>query len=589
MKKSLDLIRTPFVWLITIFLINLFLRSIFLSTTPAYVTHDEIIYSVEAQTIRLSGHDISGTWNPFMLKPSHVLYAELPGTLMVLGTFFSNEPMIRARVLHVIVGSLFPFLLAALAYQLTKKKEIGWITLLVTSFNPWVFQFSRMGFDALFSLFFYFSGILVAIRLKGWQKLWSIPFFFLGFFQYQGLKVVFVPMVIMTALYVIWEEMPAKKKFVMKNNLPALVLAAFSVVFFGWYLIHLKSESASNRLNDLVFFNQDYISHIVNEQRRLTLINPLMSVMSNKVVVIAVEVATKYIKGFDLGLIFAYGEPFRNPFSVYSLGMFHLIDFVFVAVGLVTIWMKKELRKVAVFLTALILIAPLPVAINTIDAWIMFRAALLYPVLMILVAVGLYETWKWLNRFGKFGLVATYVLFVGWFGYQYFFRYPLYSTKGQYFAERVMDNYIKRAGEGKKVLVLASESDFIYQGYLFYNNLITKNNLGEIHQAIQTHKPALGNVSFDTNCVDLSTINKDTIIITEAIGTECPGKTLPAGVTATKVAIPSLLDSGAIFRVYNDTFCSKYNLPGFSQVNQRRMLDVEKLSDEEFCRNLFSY
>lgn len=580
-------------WLAYFFLIGvgLFFRLWQLGIIPPAIVHDEIYYAVEAQTIALNGQDPSGTWHPWELRPAHVLYAELPGTLFSLGAWVSRTPLVAARLTSVLAGVSLALVLAWLVWGLFKKPGLSFMTALIAMFNPWIFQFSRMTFDSLLSLVFYYLGLAILVNTRKWHRLWALLPLIIGFFQYQGLKIVFVPMMMVTLGYLVIQEWPARKvnwSELSRRWAPLLVIASAVIVVMGSYLFRLQSQSANVRIGDILFFNESYVSRLVDEQRRLSIDSPLASVFTNKITVIAWEFLYKYVHAFHPILLFVVGEQVRNPFSVWSLGLFHIVDVILIIVGAVALWQNRQRHLPGLLLLGLAVIAPLPLAINTIDAWIIFRASLLFPVLVIIAAVGWDVLWSQPHRWVKGSLVLIYSLAIVWFGYHYFFRYPIYSTMGSAFAERVMANYLYRLGPDARATVLGDQAEFLFYNFIFHNRLITDSNIADINQALQSRHFTLHNVMVDTRCVSFKGDEGQGVILSDATNVICDGESLPT--TSSKVTnIVSPIDSGAVFRIYNDPLCTQYSLNSFSRVQDWETLNVEQLSNEEFCKRLVIY
>lgn len=571
----------------------LFLRVFQLDVLPTSFAHDEIYYAAESQTIRHGMTDLTGNWRPWSLTAASSLYAELPGTVISLGQWIAPKSIAGARLSSALVGTLLPFLLGAIAYKLSAHKTTFWATVLIAGFNPWLFQFSRMSFDAILSIFFYSLGFLVLLSASKWQKLWSILPFAIGFYQYQGLKLILVPLIGSFLLYEgiqLWQRRSksTKKHIVSLRPLfPTTILLVLCVLVFGSFLLRLQKQSSASRVNDLIFFRNEQNQQQVNDQRRLSLPSPITSVMNNKFVVISTAFVQKYTSAFDISQIFARGEPFRNPFSVSTFGMFYILDLIFVVIGLGVLWKKPETKASAFLLLLWLLIAPLPVAINAIDNWLMFRAAWFIPTLVLASGIG--AAWVWRNyRLISLPVVGTYLLLVGLFGYHYWYRYPLYSAAERGFSERIMASYVDRLDDQQPVKILANESTFVFEAYLVYRHLITSENLPAIHQAFQNKKFVLGQTEVDTRCFNAN--DQSLVTVSEASNTPCDSsvKTLPEGAKR-PTTIASLIDSGAIYRIYNDPLCTQFSLRSYAKVDRRQQLNIEQLSNQEFCETYLSY
>jgi len=568
-----------------------------LRTTPAMFSHDELHYISEAQSIAISGSDLTGTWRPWLLKPTSPLYAELPSTIMAVGSFLFSDTFLKARAVSIFLGVLLPVILGGIGWNLTGKRGVFWTTLLLSLINPWLFQFSRMSFDALLSVFFYSTGILGVLALpKKWR--WSaIVAFALGFYQYQGLKIIFLPLVLLTLGYVIWRDWPEKARFSFSSIVKVfrthfvdiLVIGIVSLAVFGWFIKELPSQSAGGRVNDILFFNDAFLSQKVNNQRLLSLDNPLGKFSVNKATVIIQEFLIKYGQTYDPSQLFIRGESVRNPFSVWARGMFYPLDVLLLGAGVIALLRQKKWLKQSLLLLGFVVIAPLPVAVNSVDTWVMFRGSWMIPTFLLIMGIGAYYFFEACHRWQRLVFVvvlAIYSLAVLSFADEYFYRYPIYSTKGTSFAERVVASYIHRLPPETKVVVLVDEARFVFQSYLVYNNLITTENLPAIKQAMTSSVYTLGNVTFATDCLDSKQFEPNTIFINNSINVTCDQ--LPIKMTMPYSKIPSLIDNGSQFTIYNDQICDKYALRPYIHVTDRQYLDVESLSIVNFCDQLFS-
>jgi hypothetical protein len=572
-------------------------RFLYLRSTPALFSHDELHYISEAQSIAISGSDLTGTWRPWHLRPTSPLYAELPSTVMSLGSALFSDPFLKARFMHILFGTLLPVILGGIGWSLTKRRGVFWATFLLASVNPWLFQFSRMSFDSLFSLFFYSLGILGLISLpKKWRWL-SVLALVLGFYQYQGLKIIFLPIVVLTITYILWRDWPSAGKLSVQkvtrvlqaNAIDLTIILILCLAAFGWFVKSLPTQTANQRVNDILFFNQLLLSRKVNEQRLLSLEDPFGEIGVNKMSVIIQEFLTKYAQTYDPSQLFIRGESVRNPFSVWARGMFFPIDAALIAVGVIALIREKRWQKEGLLLLAFFLIAPLPVAVNSVDTWVMFRGSWMIVTFLLIMGIGAYSAFEASERWQRLffvGLIAIYLISLLSFANEYFYRYPVYSTKGMSFAERVMANYIARLPKEVKVIVLVDEARFVFESYLVYNNLITIQNLPAIQRAMKESVYTLGNVTFSTDCLDVTKLTDDTVIINNSINVTCDQK--PVSISKPYAKIPSLLDNGALFTIYNDQICDKYALRPFVHVTDRNVLDVERLSTQTFCDQLFS-
>lgn len=564
---------------IALLIFNFFIRLYKIDANPSVISHDEVYYMTEAKTILLDFSDPSGTWSPLSLTSANPLYAELPGFVMSILTFFTfDNPLLAAKITHIVLTTGLCFILGYLSYLFTKNIKFAFLTTILATVNPWLFQFSRMGFDSIFSLFFYFLGITLYIRNKSYHKLWALIPFFIGFFQYQGLKIVFVPLIFLTVVYVYLQE----QKTITKNNkyIYSAITLIFAVLLFSITIFRLQNQKASDRAKDIIFSDHTYNTTNVFKQRQQAIDTNYNKFFINKFTVISERFLNQYLESFSPQQLFLKGEALRNPFSVFNHGMFYLIDLPLILLGLFFLLKEEKTQKTAIYLLSLILIAPLPSAINSTGIWIMFRSSLMIPVFVILSSYGLYVLWQNLNKYLFAILIILYVVFVTRFFFFYFHTYPILGTSGEYFSERILANYIKRNPE-LEIKVYANEPKFVFESILVYNNLINSKNLPAINEAMKTEKYQLENFVVDNKCVTSAKENPNTTIIAHAVIPNCDGSNNETELTS---QIAELTDSRGVYKLYNDSFCLPFGLDRFSHINQD-VFAVEKLDDAKFCKS----
>lgn len=573
-----------------LFLVGIFLHFYKLESLSPVVSHDEIYYLAEAKTIALDGHDLTGQVSPLSLQAANPLYAELPGTVMMMGNwFFPNNPVVAGRFIHAILGSAFAIVLAGVVLRLFKSRKLALLVAVLCLFNPWWFQNSRMSFDSLLSLFFYFSAIWVGLSSqKKWLPL-SFFLFVIGFYQYQGLKILLLPMIFALVLYQtkVLEVQPSQWLSKLKANYIYGIFLLLAVLFFAVHIIRLGKSEAGGRVNDLIFLNNDFIQARLNTQRAQGLLSPFNKIFVNKATVLFEVFSEKYVNSFELSQLFLHVDVLRNPFAVWSKGVFHLTDLPLIILGAWTLWSQKKWRSKAMLIGMMILIAPLPSAINSKDTWMFFRSSFLFPWLIILAGMGMWKMWNWRPKWLFIGGIFIYGLFVSTFFYDYFVRYPVYGTTDRYFAERVLTRYANEEKEsGKQVYIYGEEPYFTFTTYISLANEINKNTLPQIHQAYNSKEYSVNGVHVVGECFSPKNLS-DAVAIVDARTPFCDGESDADVNVNTEVAILSLLDSGSIFKIYNDSTCRKYGLPRFSHITED-VFNIESLSQETFCKSFFA-
>lgn len=582
--RNLSLIQWAFIF----FAINIISKSLLIDTIPTIITHDEMYYATEAKALVTTGSDVTGTWKPWSLSPANPIYAELTGVLQSVGFFlFPNNPLVALRFMPILLGSTIPLSLAWIGYSLIQRKKLFILTLLLATCNPWIFQFSRMGFDSIFSTALYLAGLAFLLQEKRSYQLVSIPLLFVGFFQYQGHKIVLMPLVALTLGYLFirqtgWSLKKMKELPKQKLLTPFLILLIV-IGITASYLIRLPSLQSSDRVNELAILDSQSLTEDVDAWRRLSLESPLLYLFENKITVLLFDSVKRLISSFDLKWLFIEGNARIDTFAVTRFGFFHFLDLILLVAGLTALISKKSYRSAALFLFLVTLVGTLPSVLKSEDVWLTFRGAFTMMGILLIVSVGSFELLSKLSFKKSLLILCSYLLLTLPFFYTYFFNYPVTTTKDTFLYNRVLANYAQRVAE-RNIAVVTLTPRVLFDSYLVYNNLITEEHIPAINTAYLTETFTLNNIQMTQECFDPAITYGDATIIVDRRMNIC----VTASISAYKppIELSSIIDSGAQYDVYNDTLCDNPTLPEYISVN-RDFLRLEKLSNEAFCQAFF--
>jgi len=594
-----------------------------LSVIPATLTHDELVYAIQAKSFALQGTTLDQRQSFFTLQPSHPMYAEWPAQVMTPGFFFTQHPMISTHLMSVLMGISLPFLVASIAWTVWKRKDVAMAVWIVVSCNPLFWQMSRISYDAFFSLWFYVAAGALLVRGTSKSIMLSLPLFLIGFFQYQGFKLLLAPWILFLILLVVLQKIKSIKlthviEQIKVHKLQAFVLA-FSLVLTIWYgLFLLPQQSAAGRLSSIIFSDEEYLSAIVNTERRLSLDNSFLNLASNKMTAIGYFMLDRLLGVFDPHLLLMSIEPNVSGFSVWTHGIFYWIEIILFAIGLGAVISNKKTRTSGLLFVGAILTMCLPALINSGSEWYLLRSMFSYLLILPVAAWGAVTLWqfKWL----RYVLVAVYMISVLNFAYQYWYRYPIISLDWGNFDKRLIARYVDLTVEqnpNTTVTIFGDEAEYYYWAYLLYGNHLNTETADEIATVMQNNAVyssdtafSLGTVTFTSLCapkdpqstlisapqgqdpgVILVTSNFKTCqenetnekarnvikssTITEADGT----RSIPA-----PYAFLAVLDSGQRLAIYGDKICQG-NVTSFVDVQNHDQLKIEQQDAKTFCQN----
>ena len=620
--------RKYLVW-IPILVFLLFSRFFLLSAVPATIPHDEMVYAIQAKSYVTQGTALDGIHRPWMISPFDPMYAELPATYMALGFLLSSDPLVATHLTSALIGFTLPFFLGWLFFSLWKNKTVAIGITIVAVFNPLLWQMSRLGYDTWYSLWLYIVGGSLLVQPKQRVRWLSLIFFFLGFFNYQGYKLLLLPWV----LLVVFLQATANKSIpnwttikrtianhTFKNSivlqtakrwLPQLVALLFALsitVYYGFVLLP-KQVGVSERLNKTIFSDTEKIAQLVDLERRQAFVSPLLNLYTNKATVTINFMLDRLANAFDLNLLFLQVEPAVSGFSVWVHGIFYWIEGVFILIGFAWVFSQAKLRMNGVVLLLGILGLCLPTLINTGSEWHLLRTMFSYTLLVVFAGIG----FAWIIK-RPLALILTipfYLLVIGNFTYVYFFRYPVISLDWGNYHERLVARYITLLSlehPDTQVSVHVGQPNYYYWSYLLYSDrltdenkeLVAQNALLDTKAPVQTFK--IDNVTFTSSCEVESNTG---IMVAETSFQDC--ETEVANFDRAKIgqnqiatdsasiqkqrsfnSIVAILDSGEKLYILDDQLCSGKKLKSYVFPTSYKDIGVEKLNTDQFCSNWIS-
>jgi len=580
--------------LLLVLFISVFLvatRFIALDTLPPFLTHDEVVYGIVAKSFAVQGSSLTQDQTWYSMRPVHPFYAELPALLMTPFFWLTDNPLLAVRLPTALMGVTFPFIFGWFCWGIWKNKTLVWAAILVAAVNPLWWQFSRLSYDAVYSTFFYFLGGAIFFSRKKWAFLWSIPVFALGFFQYQGFKLLLLPWV--GLLTVVWfliqntnvfarlqlwrKPMSLTRLFMQIRMLP---LVSCAVLFFVYAVFMLPNENVDGRLEGTLLQDQSVLSEIVNDQRRKALQLPITPLFVNKLTALVQLSADRLFGSFSPQMLFLHSEPSASGFAVWSHGLFYLIDIFLLLLGIGALQQKKTRAVGLAFLLTLPFFAA-PVIINLTSEWYLLRSYFAYTLMLLIISWGALVWWQ--SKF-RWLLVAAYSLSVLNFASQYFIRYPVMGSDAGFFSERVLSQYIHWVREGypdEPITVYTIDPPILLSSYLLHSGSVSSKSAEQIAAAFRDKTYVFDNITFVHACVDDD--DGQRLGITEAVRDRCRSLT-EFSADANKITIPALKDSGSVYEILNDSICAKYDLGTFIQVDNLDKFRLQEMNEEDFCR-----
>lgn len=550
-----------------IILLGAFLRLAFLNLVPNAIGGDELSYVLAGKSILLSGHDLTGTWNPWSVLlfqyPPGAIQAEFPYGISIISSLFPNS-LLSVRIIYALLSIGCIPLLYLIAKKLTHSTQVGLWAAFLMSINPWEVYIGRTAYEATPALFFFLASLVILISCKRAKILFALPLLLLAFYSYIGTKALFLPFVLIVLWYVYHENKKDKKYY--------MAVLGFSVALILLYVGVLAVSGGNDRTSDLLTPFHPALSSQVNTTRLLSMNNPISHFYENKYILYIRIITEKFLNIFSFSYLFATGDGF---FSVGRTGVLYALDLPFLILGAFGLTIQK--KRLAIFLGLLALCSIIPQLLHSATTTNFTpHIILLFPILFIVTAYGItfvLTKVKKQRALSSVVLIIIYLLLAVNFFQIYLFQFPL---QGYFdFNLRVLSSYAARSSEKNNVIVYSTKKSDVFQKYLFYTHTITPETLPTIKHAINTGTYVIGNVTF-ANCPNETvTYKKGTIIISDV---NCESLT-----KQTPYKIAQLKDSGVLFNIYNDVLCSTASIQSYIQNLHLSDFDIENLTNKKFC------
>jgi hypothetical protein len=554
------------------------IRFWWLDKFPGGIEHDELEVVLSAKSFWVFGSDISLTKFPISLiaNKTDAGLAGLPSFILAAVVGWQKLTLFSVRFPYVILNLITLYFLALLVYKLSLNKFFSISVVFFGLINPWYYMFARSTTEAPFALFFTVLGIYILFNNHGKKIYYSFIPFLLAFFSYFGIKPILALLVPVLLLI--------HYKFI--NNTKRshyLIYFAATLCLFTGYILFSKSTLLGNTLayrisRESIFSDFVKYSNVVDEQRRVSVEFQYKNLFFNKYTSFSKDVLKKYTGWMTSDFLFFGGDP-RAMYRFEDHGMFYIIDVFFLVLGIAGVICIQNKNRKALFgiLIILFLLAPIPAAISTNGDSYFFRASMLIPVLIILMAYGntfVYEHIK--SKYKTAYIVAVsllYSIFFINFLIFFFYRYPAKEFSNQYTDARILANYLNRLSvvDNKSITLVTTSAKAAYYQFLFNTNKLDNKDF-ELLLPNDIYK--IGNLTITQKCVSP---NKNSVVVIDS-RTDCETQKYTNVVT-----IQNPKDAGVNYRIFNDPICTNSELASYKTGIVLNDFEIEKMNNNQFC------
>jgi 4-amino-4-deoxy-L-arabinose transferase-like glycosyltransferase len=179
-----------------------------LGDTPAYLTHDEVIFTLHARSVAFTGRDLNGRLLPLFFQIPHVFWAT-PFCIYFAVPFLRFLPLSEAviRLPSLVVGLIDIVLMYFVARHTFKSERAGIVAAVLLTLTPAHLINSRMFLDPLYPVPFVLAWMLcLVIYLQRRQVavlFIGMVLLGIGFYTYHA-SVVMMPLYCGLSLLVLW-------------------------------------------------------------------------------------------------------------------------------------------------------------------------------------------------------------------------------------------------------------------------------------------------------------------------------------------------------------------------------------------------
>ncbi len=416
--------------IILILILALFLRVWGLDKVPVSLFGDEVDVGYHAYSLLKTGKDYSGNFLPLRLrsladsKNPLYSYSIIPTVAM-----FGISPL-GVRLPAALFGVLGIYLFYLLINLLFKNKSLALLCAFLLTISPWHIHYSRWGFEGTEMLAFYLAGFYCFMKSFNNFRLLILAAILFGLTPavYHSAEV-FVPLTLI-ALTVIYRRQInkfSKKTLLISTLIFILIVTPFVIsTLFGGGIDRFKATS---------IFNSPTISGELGADRvrdsKMYTPSFLASLFHNKITYYGRKIITNYLQSFSTEFLFISGDP-EPTHTPSGSGEFYKFEAVFMALGLVFLFLKTNDRKAKIFFVFWLMAAPLPSILTDHGGFHASRLLFLLPPLTFLIALGIYYSYFLLGNFKRIFLIClsmvTLLSFI-FFEHNYWTHYPWDSQR----------------------------------------------------------------------------------------------------------------------------------------------------------------
>lgn len=443
-------------------------RIFYISELPPSLNWDEVSHGYNGYSILKTGVDEWGVKLPTIFKaygdyklPSYIYLTSLSEALFGVNALSVRLPSVLAGTLSV----LFSYLIARKLFN----KKVGLITAFLVAFEPWSLFLSRGAFEANLAFAFVVAGAYFFLLGVRREKFLLLSAFLLGLsvWTYNSARI-FVPLLIAVLVVLYWEKL---LKFWKKGKVSLLFPLAIVSFFFVPMVIQIVNPQGQARYSKVAIIDEGALAKINQARASSDLPLNLSRFVYNKGTYFANSFVKNYFSHFSLNFLFFEGGS-HYQFNIPDHGLLYLVNLPFLLLGF--LYLLKRRDRGSVLVLSWIFLAPIASSVTR-EAPHVLRSIVFLPMPMLLSAIGLSVSYKWLkSRIGSksYFLAGMYFFFlllqIENYGFLAATEYRTkYSWSWQYGHEEMV-NYVKDNYDDYDAIIVTKEYGEPHEFFLFY-------------------------------------------------------------------------------------------------------------------------
>jgi len=409
------------------------------TTVPPSLFSDEADANYQAFVFNNRGTDYFGNKNPVHFHS----FSDWRTSLYIYSIAFTQKFVghtdIATRLPATIFGVLSVFVFFLILKNLFKNHIWAIIGSFLFSITPWLFHYSRIGFEATGMLLFLLLGFYHWIKFINYKKdkflFFSAASFLLTIYFYSTAKLflIFIGIAILFLWFKMIINLPLKTKIILGliiliGSLPFLIDTFKGRSGYRFSYISIFSDPTISKTVDYLRYEDSVI--IFGKQIGL---KPMFisKIYHNKITQYAEMFTKNYFSAFSTEFLFLKGDGNLRQ-GVQAVGNLFFPDLLLIVIGISSLFLKKSSNyKFYLFFLISLICAPIPFALTRDSSFPhSTRLILMLPFLIIFSLLGLKKIFEITKSKTIIGLILfLYIICFGRFIHQYYFHYSNISAR----------------------------------------------------------------------------------------------------------------------------------------------------------------